>query len=276
MATPVTLVNNGTPVVATQNATPVTIVDANGKPAPLVPPGGVVVQDGDAMTVKAANDVSPTEQGTVHVDGNTATVELPVTVAMVEANATVGLQLANGSDAGNGTAFVNQGYLTAVRLPEGNGLVSDGDTKPLSKADNTGLLAMVTAHVDELNQFESVALPHNYAVIQDGIGNFDVQQYDSSAGFAVIARVTNNAPSVQLSNATTRVVVNAQPATVKNADGSVTVSGTIGVDQGALTGITLPATHALVPDGHTVPATGTGSTATVTVANGVVTGVTLS
>jgi hypothetical protein len=242
--------------------------------------GGAPVQDGQTVTVKPANDVSPTYQGTADVQDDAVTVTLPATVAMVAANSTVALATSGGSGAGNGTAFVNQGALTNVRFPAGNTLVTDGNSLPLSKEDNTGLLAMVTAHVAS-DTFQNVALPHNYGVVQDGEDSLNLEQYDSSGSTAVIGRVTANTVSVQLANATSRVVVDQLPLEIKSVAGVPSgFSGLIGVSGGALTGLTLPADAAIVQDGSplTVPVTGT-YTNTITPqvnADGVITGFTLS
>lgn len=241
---------------------------------------GAVVEDGQAITVKPSNGTTASYQGTLNVpEGGTPSVTLPATVAMVEANAAVGLATSTGSSAGNGTAFVNDGFLTNVRFPDGNTLVTDGNSLPLSKEDNTGLLAMVTTHVAN-DTFENVALPHNYAVVEDGYDGTMVNQFDGTGSFAMVAAVSGNAVQYTLANATTRVVVNALPTTVKTADGATTAGATVAVDQGALTGIVLGAGTGIVKDGVdlTVPVTGT-YTSKITPqvdANGVITGFTLS
>ncbi|MBO4120272.1 hypothetical protein J5T34_05900 [Cupriavidus gilardii] len=152
-------------------------------------------------------------------------------------------------------------------------------TIPLSKADNTGLQAMVTAHVAN-DLLESVALPADYACVQDQQTGLSVGQYDGSGSFAAVASVSGNALSLKLDNATTRIVVDALPVSVKTVNGATTAGGTIGVDQGALTGVTLGANTGIVKDGVdlTVPVTGT-YTSKITPqvdANGVITGFTLS
>jgi hypothetical protein len=240
--------------------------------------GGAPVQDGQAVTVKPANDVSPTYQGTADVQDDAVTVTLPATVAMVAANSTVALATSSGSSAGNGTAFVNQGALTNVRFPAGNTLVTDGNSLPLSKEDNTGLLAMVTTHVAS-DTFQNVALPHNYAVTEDGNDGTIVNQYDGSGGVAMVAAVSQNQATFTLANATTRIVINAAPVSVKTAGGT-SAGATFDIDQGALNGVTLLPNFGLVQDGTdlTVPVTGT-YTSKITPqvdADGVITGFTLS
>lgn len=71
-------------------------------------------------------------------------------------------------------------------------------------------------------------------------------------------------------------VANGATVAVRNSAGADSHNGTAVVAAGALTGINLAATVALADNGDTVPATGTGTTATLVVAAGVLTGVTLA
>lgn len=71
-------------------------------------------------------------------------------------------------------------------------------------------------------------------------------------------------------------VANGATVAVRNSAGADSHNGTAVVATGTLTGINLAATVALADDGDTVPATGTGTTATLVVADGVLTGVTLA
>lgn len=210
------------------------------------------------MSIKAVSaGVSVPSDGTVVTDGQS-----------------IAVWNASDDSRGNGTAFVNSGFLTALRLPPQNDVVGDGATKPLSKEDNTGLLAMITAHVPaDTNTLESWALPHNYAVLQDGIGNLNVLDFGSGGGsVAVIARVTNNAANVQLANSTTKVAINAAPCTIVDKAGK-TAGATFAVDQGGWQNFPLTnGTDAFVFNGQTIPVTGAGTTLTLSVANGVVTG----
>lgn len=178
------------------------------------------------------------------------------------------------SSPGNGVSFV-----PGTIIPSNGAVVINGSSVTLAKSDNTGGLALVTANIVSGSLID-VALPANYGVLQDGGGSVNCAQYDNSGTFAVVPHVSANSPSVQLANATTRIVVDALPVTVKNVSGSVTASGTIGITGGALNGITLAANTSLVSNGTalTVPVTGTFTT-TITPqvnANGVITGFTLS
>ena len=71
-------------------------------------------------------------------------------------------------------------------------------------------------------------------------------------------------------------VANGATVAVRNSAGADSHNGTAVVASGTLTGINLAATVALADNGDTVPATGTGTTATLVVAAGVLTGVTLA
>lgn len=71
-------------------------------------------------------------------------------------------------------------------------------------------------------------------------------------------------------------VANGATVAVRNSAGADSHNGTAVVTSGTLTGINLAATVALADNGDTVPATGTGTTATLVVSAGVLTGVTLA
>lgn len=71
-------------------------------------------------------------------------------------------------------------------------------------------------------------------------------------------------------------VANGATVAVRNSVGADSHNGTAVVASGTLTGINLANTVALADNGDTVPATGTGTTATLVVAAGVLTGVTLA
>lgn len=71
-------------------------------------------------------------------------------------------------------------------------------------------------------------------------------------------------------------VANGATVAVRNSAGADSHNGTAVVASGTLTGINLAATVALADNGDTVPATGTGTTATLVVTAGVLTGVTLA
>lgn len=71
-------------------------------------------------------------------------------------------------------------------------------------------------------------------------------------------------------------VANDATVAVRNSAGAESHDGKAVVDSGTLKGINLAATVALVDNGATTTATGTGTKATLVVADGVLTGVTLA
>ncbi|ANT45349.2 putative Rz-like lysis protein [Pectobacterium phage PP16] len=71
-------------------------------------------------------------------------------------------------------------------------------------------------------------------------------------------------------------VANGATVAVRNSEGADSHNATAVVASGTLTGVNLAATVALVDNGDTVAATGTGTTATLVVTDGVLTGVTLA
>lgn len=242
---------------------------------------GDTVEQGEPITVKPANPVSPTYQGTADIGSGTPIVVLPPTVAMVPDGGTVGLATSTGSSAGNGTAFVSEGALTNVRFPAGNTLVSDGTTTVLSKSDNTGLLvAALPLHVVN-DTLENAALPHNYAILQDQQSAVTVNNFGEVGGGAATVSVASNTLSLTLANSTSRIIFNLVPCTIKSVVGTASgFSGLLGVAGGALTGLTLPADAAIVQGGvaMTLPVTGTYTTkiAAQVSAQGVLTGFVLS
>lgn len=76
---------------------------------------------------------------------------------------------------------------------------------------------------------------------------------------------------------TKAVVANGGNVTVKNSAGTVTKTGVATVAANAVTGVALAATEAIVSSGATkTGVTGSGTTATITVTNGVISGIALS
>ena len=267
---PVVIVPNGSPVSPGALGIPVTIVGGNGAAA---------VQDGQTVAMEDGSGNS-LGNGTIHIDANgNVTVDWP--------------------GGGSGTPL------------------EDGEPVNLDSHDGNTILASTVARVADGN-LVGVLLPQNYAVIQDGVGNFDIANYGSGQGaVAVIARVSNNEPGVQLANSTTKIAINAAPVSI--TAGGKTVGATIAVDQGEWQAFPLTdATDAIVESSDTIPVidmggsnedavvvvdnhvvlhallapnrciahdqqalqipvTGTYTdTATLTVANGVITGITLS
>jgi hypothetical protein len=173
-----------------------------------------------------------------------------------------------------------QGIGTIPPVFQPGTVVTDGETFPLTKEDNTGNLATVTANVVN-GQVQNIALPQNYAVIQNGQAGLVVEQANGDPGGPLSATISNNAGVLRLANLTQRVVSNLQSCNINSVVGAYSgFAGLLSVSGGVLNGITLPQDAAIVQGGNpmTLPVTGT-YTNTITAqvnANGVLTGFVLS
>jgi hypothetical protein len=117
-------------------------------------------------------------------------------------------------------------------VPADGVIVTDGQAAPVRNADNSATLAPGAVKVSgDPGALDGVSIAANYAIIQDGIGNFDVLDFGAGLGsVAVIARIANNAGDVQLANAATKIAINGDPIQV--TAGSKTVPATVGVSNG--------------------------------------------
>lgn len=167
-------------------------------------------------------------------------------------------------------------------IPSDGAVITDGQSIPLKKADGTDFIggATTAAAVVTAGSLSEALLPSNETILKDGQASINVYQYDGNGFFAGTVHVATNEPTIQLANATTRIIVNLGPCQVQNAGATLTVGGTYGVDQGAATPVTLAPAVGIVQDNVAlqVPVTGT-YTDTITPqvdTNGVITGFTLS
>ncbi|WP_447724620.1 hypothetical protein [Sphingomonas koreensis] len=163
--------------------------------------------------------------------------------------------------------------------PDGTALVADGSTVSITDTAGSPLVSG-TASVDG-NTLDGVALPSNAAMLTDGQASVDINQFDNSGDFAATVAVANNALTLKLANATTRIVVDMLPVDVKLQSGTgLSANGRINIASGALTGVTLPSFYSLVNNGlsMSVPVTGTYTNMITPQvdANGTITGFTLS
>lgn len=121
---------------------------------------------------------------------------------------------------------------------------------------------------------------------RNAVGNFNYgagkESADYVAGtvpsaYSAVPVIDPDNPPAPTLPATETVIANGATVVVKNSAGAVKKNGTASVSSNTLNGVTLAATEAIVSNGATVAGvTGTGTTATITVANGVVTGIALS
>lgn len=159
-----------------------------------------IVSQGDGVSVQNSSATKTVTGASAHVSINRILdyVALPATAALIETGDTVGLASSLGANRGNVTPNINMGFLTNVQLPAQTDVVSDGASKPLTRADNTGLLAMVTAHVPSSDDtFESVALPATAAVVTDA-GSVSIENSGGTQNVTGIATVAANVLVVKL------------------------------------------------------------------------------
>lgn len=187
------------------------------------------------------------------------------------------------SSFGTVSAKVASGAINAVTLPTGSAVITNqAASVPVQDADGTQVGC--TATIQPQTGFLSyIAIPGTAALVADGI---DIRM--SSAGgvgnFPGKVKITGGFINwAELKNATDAIVTNG--FTVNLAAPGVSASGSdyasVNVAAGAITGVTpnLIPTKAVVSDQQalTVPVTGTyTTTAKLTVAGGVVTGIVLS
>jgi hypothetical protein len=141
-------------------------------------------------------------------------------------------------------------------VPSDGAIVEDGDTVTVEAgaASANGTLGVTGGSLDE------VTLATNAAILIDQQASVNINQYDGSGSFAATVGVSNNVPSFQLANATTRIVVDALSVDVKLQSGTgLSASSRINIAAGVLTGVTLPTFYSLVNNGLAivVPVTGT-------------------
>lgn len=174
------------------------------------------------------------------------------------------------SSPGNGVSFV-----PGTIVPSNGAVVVNGNTTVLAKSDNTGNLATVTANVSG-GSLQDVALPSTQTVVANA-GSITVQNATGTTSVPATATVTSNVLNFANFTGSNTVVSNAQTSTVTNNAGANSKASTISVTGGLLVGMKLAnTTDALVSDGFTVTASGTGTTATIHVTGGNVTSVTLA
>lgn len=159
-------------------------------------------------------------------------------------------------------------------LPGAGPTVADGQS--VSVRNSAGADAHTGTAVVTDDAFTGVNLAATVAMID----NADSVTIKNSAGTAIAGTHAATVAAGVLSNvklaATVAPVVNAASVPLQNSAGAAKGNGTVAVAAGVVTSVRTPATSAIVANGDTVPATGTGTTATLVIANGVVTGVTLA
>ena len=162
-------------------------------------------------------------------------------------------------------------------LPPGGAIVNGGDPAKVLKLGGVTLVTGSTLVED--NVFEGIELAQTDTVVSNASSVSVMNSGGNTTVAATASVIANEFRNVRLP-ATHALSVNAGTTAVQNSGGTVQGSaGTLVVSGGALTAIKLPASTAPVVNGLilNVPVTGTYTTsATITVAGGVVTAITLS
>lgn len=202
--------------------------------------------------------------------------ELPPGDAAVADGEPISIRNVNGLDSHNGTAVVSGDppVIQGINLPAGTAMVDAGDTVSITRADGGGAPFSTAAIARIVNGLlSSISIPVTEALLVNGQGTLNIEQFDNSGSFAGTARVANNVLTMQLANATTRTVVNALPITIRAANNK-TAGATVAIDQGALQNFPLAnATDAILSNGDALEIENQGQTqgvsGTVVVAAGV-------
>lgn len=179
-------------------------------------------------------------------------------------------------------ALVKDGTLTGATLPGTTTTLTHAASVAVRESDGTTIVtgAGATATVSA-NTLNYITLPAGIAAAGAGAsvpgGVVNSAGTDSHPATFTVAggKVTN----VKLTAATTAVVDQSDTVSVQNSAGANGIGSVVHVANGAVTAVRLPASSAAVSNGAalTVPVTGTyTTTATIAIANGVITGITLS
>lgn len=203
--------------------------------------------------IKAVKDrtSSVTGKPTILVDMNDAEQQAALTAQLIQQGITFGTYTPQTG------ASVANGATVAVRNSAG----ADSHNGSAVVAGNSLTGINLAATVAMVDQADSIAIQNSAGAAAGGNGIAQV-----AAGVIGSVRLP----------ATSAVLANSGAVSVRNSAGADAHAGTAVVAAGVLTGVNLAATVGLVDNGDTVPATGTGTTATLVVAAGVVTGVTLA
>ena len=138
-------------------------------------------------------------------------------------------------------------------------VVTDGETLTLTKADDTGNLATVTANVVN-DVVQNVALPANQAVLTNAQAGVSTEQYNGDAGGNLAVTVAGNNQVLRLASAGQRILTDQSFVQVKlNGGSGVGVTSRINISGGVVQDVRLATSYGLVNNGFrmTVPVTGT-------------------
>lgn len=171
-------------------------------------------------------------------------------------------------------ALADIGY---VGLPPGGAVVNGGEEKPVMALGGTPLVTGSTLVEDGV--FEGIELAQTDTAISNG-DTVVVQNSAGANGVEGTAAVASGTITAVRLPATTAALSNGAALPLWNSAGTlITSTGTLTVANGVAGRLNMPATVAAVVNAQslTIPVTGSyTTTATFTVAGGVITGITLS
>lgn len=247
-----------------------------------LPPGGAMVNGGDASPVLALGG-DPLVVGTTLVeDGVFEGIEIPETASIVENADQVTVREFDNSSIVSALcpATVSANGLSYVSLPAGIGVASSTSTFPLQNSQGTVVGTNVTTTVSN-GKITHVKAPATTGLTVQG-GAVSVQNSAGANGIGGTAQVANGVVSAVRLPAASAAVSNGGGVVVANSANTATApSSTYVIASGNVDRVTLPAEFALVANSTTpltnIAVTGTFTTGVAfTVAGGVITAITLS
>lgn len=206
---------------------------------------------------------------------------LPPDGALVEQGQDVDLINAADTSLGVFPAKVDSNSLRGLVVPATTALINNGVSVTVTESNGTTVVSSLSPAVVSGNSLQRVTLPATIAAAANGAsvpgGVVNSAGADTHPATFTIAggKVTN----VKITSATTAMVDQSDTVSVQNSAGANGIGGTAQVSAGVITAVRLPAASAAISNGAalTVPVTGTyTTTATIAIANGVITGITLS
>lgn len=207
--------------------------------------------------------------------------ELPpgtVTVTGGEAKPVLAL---GGTPLVTGSTLVGDDVFEGIEIPETASIVENADLVQVREFDKTSIVSSNCVAEVSANGLSYVSLPAGTAVAANGgtVPGGVVNSAGADTHPATFTVTDGKITNVKITAATTGLVDQGDTVSVQNSAGANGIGSTAQVANGVITAVRLPAASAAVSNGAalTVPVTGAyTTTATIAVANGVITGITLS
>lgn len=272
---PVVLVENGTPAILGNKGMPITIVGGHGGA------GEVVDQQVVPVTNSAGGDAH--DANAAVSNGQLTGLELQsATAAFVDDGDMVFVAGADGSlSFGSFPAVVSTGALQQIRLSAGRTVITN-QAGAITVNDADGTQVNATATIASNGALSFVGVPDTAALVTGGM-SMKMANFGGAGPVDGTVQITGGFINwVSLANQTDAIISN----TFSTSISGIAVSpsddfASVNVSSGALqsVAVSLAPTKTVVTDAQAlqVPVTGTyTNTATVSVANGVITGIALS